>query len=60
MAITTMKARRYGGAERAWDVKVLWPMEWMMVGRNTGIDEYAMLEKKNIIAVKYAFGSEIV
>jgi len=38
----------------------VWPISWMIVGRNTGKDENAMFVKKNMNAVTYDFGSRIV
>ena len=45
---TVKKAARYGGAERACEVRAELPISLMMVGKKTGKELKATLEQKNI------------
>ena len=50
--MTMMKDMRYGGALKACDASREWPISWIIRGRKTGMEENAMLVKKNMKAVK--------
>lgn len=55
--MTTKNDNRYGGADNACEITTEWPISWMMVGRNTGMELNAMLVPKNISAVSQHFAS---
>lgn len=46
------KEKRYGGAERAWDVRAELPISFIIVGRKTGRELNATLQQRSMPAVK--------